>query len=391
MNKYFLGVKLNMQKTEEKESFLESEEDEHTFETFKKDIEENNSFGTVRGYETMFKLFDNFCISKYQKGMHQVILEIQGNPDKRVWGVLKNWIQYEKQNNLGVPTIRTRLSLLNNYLYWMGIKLDKRDIKNQLKIKKGDVDKKYALQLEDIQKILTVASYDKKVLYLCQLSSLTRIGELLQLRKKDLDLSTDRITVNLRASITKKGKERTTFFSKEASILLRAKLKKIKDNDLIWPHNVKILSNAGAMEQDILSQYLSKIGLDMKYETSKYLKISTHSFRAYGITKVKRIDPALAYFLAGQDSKVYMSQYDRLKDDPKELYEAYLKIEPYLLVLHPKVDESEQLKEIKKELEELKNAALHTNQIELPEGNDVDNNKIVDIFNKLLDERFNKK
>jgi len=72
MNKYFLGVKLNMQKTEEKESFLESDEEEHTFETFKLSIEDNNSFGTVRGYETMFKLFDNFCISKYQKGIQIV-------------------------------------------------------------------------------------------------------------------------------------------------------------------------------------------------------------------------------------------------------------------------------------------------------------------------------
>jgi len=342
-----------MLKTEKKESFLEDDEEEHTFETFKKDIEENNSFGTVRGYETMFKLFDNFCISKYQKGMHQVILEIQGNPDKRIWGVLRNWITYEKEQKLGIPTIRTRLSLLNNYLYWMGIKLDKRDIKIELKIKKGDIDKKYALKLEDIQKILTVASYDKKVLYLCQISSLTRIGELLQLRKKDLDLSTDRITVNLRASTTKKGRERTTFFSREASVLLRVKLKKLNDNDLIWQHNVKILSNAGAMEQDILSQYLKKIGLDMRYETSKYLKISTHSFRAYGITKVKRIDPALAYFLAGQESKVYMAQYDRLKDDPKELYEAYLKIEPYLMVINPKHDESEEIKKIKSKFNKL--------------------------------------
>ena len=368
-------------------SYLEIE---HTFEGFVNKREKKNSVGTVRGFETMFKLFDNFCLSEYQKGMHQVISDIQANPGKRVWKVLQDWIDHQQDSGLGLSTIKTRFSLLNKYLFWMGIKIDKRDVEENLDFPHREIDKKYALQLEDIQKILTVASYDKKVLYLCQLSSLTRIGELLQLRKKDLDLSTDRITVNLRASTTKKGRERTTFFSKEASVLLRVKLKKIKDNDLIWPHDVKILSNAGAMEQDILSKYLTKIGLDMRYETSKYLKISTHSFRAYGITKVKRIDPALAYFLAGQESKVYMAQYDRLKDDPKELYEAYLKIEPHLMVLNPKVDESEQLKEIKKELEELKEAALHTKVIEVPTGNDVESNKIVDIFNKLLDERFNK-
>jgi len=332
-------------------SYLEIE---HTFEGFVKKREKKNSFGTVRGFKTMFKLFDNFCLSTYQKGMHQVISDIQANPDKRVWKVLQDWIDHQQDNGLGNSTIKTRFSLLNKYLFWMKIKIDKRDVENELTFPPTIQDKKYALKLEDIQKILTVASYDKKVLYLCQISSLTRIGELLQLRKKDLDLSTDRITVNLRARTTKKGKERTTFFSREASVLLRVKLKKMDDNDMIWPHTVKILSNAGTMEQDILSQYLKKIGLDMRYETSKYLKISTHSFRAYGITKVKRIDPALAYFLAGQDSKVYMSQYDRLKDDPKELYEAYLKIEPHLMILNPKQDESKEIKEIKKVLDETK-------------------------------------
>jgi len=328
-------------------SYLEVE---HTFEGFVKKREKKNSFGTVRGFKTMFKLFDNFCLSTYQKGMHQVISDIQANPDKRVWTVLQDWIDHQQDDGLGNSTIKTRFSLLNKYLFWMGIKIDKRDVENELTFPPTVQDKKYALKLEDIQKILTVASYDKKILYLCQISSLTRIGELLQLRKKDLDLSTDRITVNLRARTTKKGKERTTFFSKEASVLLRVKLKKIDDDDLVWPHDVKILSNAGTMEQDILVDYLAKVGLDAKYESTGYSKISTHSFRAYGITKVKRIDPALAYFLAGQDSKVYMSQYDRLKDDPKELYEAYLKIEPHLMVLHPKADESEEIKELKEKI-----------------------------------------
>jgi len=332
-------------------SYLEIE---HTFEGFVKKREKKNAAGTVRGFTTMFKLFDNFCISQYQKGMHQVISDIQASPDKRVWKVLQDWIDFQQEEGLGSSTIHTRFSLLNKYLFWMGIKLDMRDVEQNLEFPAKEIDKKYALKLEDIQKILTVASYDKKVLYLCQISSLTRIGELLQLRKKDLDLSTDRITVNLRARTTKKGKERTTFFSREASQLLRVKLKKMDNDDLVWPHDVKILSNAGTMEQDILSQYLTKIGLDMRYETSKYLKISTHSFRAYGITKVKRIDPALAYFLAGQDSKVYMSQYDRLKDDPEELYEAYLKIEPYLMVINPKHDESKEINELKKEMQELR-------------------------------------
>jgi len=335
-------------------SYLEESEDEKTFEGFVKEKKEKNAIGTIRGFETMFKLFDNFCLSEYQKGMHQIITDIKANPEKRVWSVLKKWIKYQKENGLGSNTIHTRFSLFKKYLSWMDIKLDPNDIENKLTLPTIDKDKKYALKLDDIHKIFAVASYDKKVLYLCQISSLARIGELCLLRKRDLDLSTERITVTIRAKTTKKKTERTTFFSKEASSLIRAKIKNLSDDDLIFPHSVKLLSNAGTMEQQTLGEYLVKVGLDMKYETSGRFKISTHSFRAYGITKLKRVDPALAYFLAGHKDKVYMEFYDRLKDDPEELYKAYVQAEPHLLVLHPKTDDSDEIKKLKEEMQELK-------------------------------------
>ncbi len=50
--------------------------------------------------------------------------------------------------------------------------------------------------------------------------------------------------------------------------------------------------------------------------------INTHSFRAYGITKLSRHDPNFAKKLAGQ--KGYLDQYDRMSDDEKlELYQKY--------------------------------------------------------------------
>ena len=41
-----------------------------------------------------------------------------------------------------------------------------------------------------------------------------------------------------------------------------------------------------------------------------------------------------------------MSLY-RLKDDPEELYNAYLEIEPELMIITPKIDESKQIQELK--------------------------------------------
>ncbi|MBT7824367.1 MAG: hypothetical protein HN605_04150, partial [Thaumarchaeota archaeon] len=116
-------------------------------------------------------------------------------------------------------------------------------------------------------------------------------------------------------------KARTTFFSKEASALLRPKLKTLSDNDLVFGSNDNVLlaeQNSG----QILRRCIIKLGLDMKTSRTELNLINTHAFRAYGITKLSRHDPNFARRLAGQ--KGYLDQYDRLSDDEKlALYQKY--------------------------------------------------------------------
>ena len=70
------------------------------------------------------------------------------------------------------------------------------------------------------------------------------------------------------------------------------------------------------------------MGIRDKYETTGRNVITTHSFRAYFITKVNRQDPNLAKYFAGQ--KGYLQQYDRLTDAEK--LALYMGFEPSLLV-----------------------------------------------------------
>ena len=143
-----------------------------------------------------------------------------------------------------------------------------------------------------------------------------RIGEITQLRKKHLISNKQNIIVKIPATIVKLKKARTTFFSKEASRLLRPLLREIDDEDLVF--GVK----ANTSVAQVLRRILIKTGFDMKYESSGDYMINTHSFRAYGITKISRHDPNLAKKLAGQ--KGYLDQYDRIDDDEKlELYQKY--------------------------------------------------------------------
>ena len=134
-------------------------------------------------------------------------------------------------------------------------------------------------------------------------------------------LDKQNIVVKIPSEIAKFQKARTTFFSKEASALLRPRLKTLSDNDLVFGSNDDALlaeQNSG----QILRRCLIKLGLDMKTSRTELNLINTHSFRAYGITKLSRHDPNFARRLAGQ--KGYLDQYDRLSDDEKlALYQKY--------------------------------------------------------------------
>jgi hypothetical protein len=103
--------------------------------------------------------------------------------------------------------------------------------------------------------------------------------------------------------------------------MLRPKLRKLNDEDLVFASNENSRYAEINAEQK-LRRAIVKVGLDMRYESTNRYYINTHSFRAYGITKISRHDPNFAKKIAGQ--KGYLDQYDRITDEEKlELYQKY--------------------------------------------------------------------
>ena len=84
-----------------------------------------------------------------------------------------------------------------------------------------------------MQTIFKSSTYNNKVQFMCQMSGLMRVGEIVQLRKRDLVLTHENIIVKIPPQITKGQKARTTFFSKEASKLLRPRLRPLEDKELV--------------------------------------------------------------------------------------------------------------------------------------------------------------
>ncbi|MCH8915666.1 MAG: tyrosine-type recombinase/integrase [Thaumarchaeota archaeon] len=285
---------------------------------------------TQRGYEIGLNNFDNFCMEKYGKADY--ISELKECNDEQLYDCLQAYINWN--NSLAPRTVKNYFSKVKKYLHYRGIKLDPQDIKEELDFPILIKDELYPLSLEDIQAIFKAIPYNHKVALMCELSGLMRIGETVQLRKRHMITTGQNIIVKIPATIAKFKTGRTTYFSKEASKLLRPILKRIEDEDLVFGTSEN-KTYAELNSEQTLRRTLRKIGLDMKYESTNRFMINTHSFRAYGITKISRHDPNFAKKLAGQ--KGYLLEYDRMT--PEEKLELYQKLEIDLII-----DDTEKLK-----------------------------------------------
>ena len=136
---------------------------------------------------------------------------------------------------------------------------------------------------------------------------------------------------------------RTTFFSAEAAKMVIPRLKKIGDSDLVFGTNNNAKSSACG-EAKYLAKLQKKMGISDKYETTGRNVITTHSLRAFFITKISREDPNLAKYFSGQ--KGYLLQYDRQTDAEK--LAIYIKLEPLLLV-SDKARDKERIRKLENE------------------------------------------
>ena len=265
--------------------------------------------------------------------------------DEQVYDYLQARINAMQVRKMTPISIDTYFSHIKQYLHYRGIRLHQTDIKQCLNFPKKQVEEMRPLELDTFQKILKACSAKREMLYLAQSSSGMRIGEMMRLRKKDIHTDMARLMVKIPAAFTKTGVARTTFFSAEAANTVSPRLKKIGDSDLVFGTSDNVIGNTGR-EARYISELQKKMGISDKYETNGRNVITTHSFRAYFITKVSREDPNLAKYFSGQ--KGYLLQYDRQTDAEK--LAIYIKLEPLLLV-SDKARDKERIRNLESENE----------------------------------------
>lgn len=142
----------------------------------------NMSQSSIESINQSINNFENFCMEKYGKA--DIIADLKKVSDEEIFDILQNWINWNGSKSPG--TVQVYFSRLRKYLHYMGVKLNDQDVKAELDFKHKVDEELYGLQLGDIQKILREMRYKYKVQYMCQLTGLMRIGEIVQLRKKHL-------------------------------------------------------------------------------------------------------------------------------------------------------------------------------------------------------------
>jgi len=345
-------------------SFLSKKQSERTYEEKLATI----PAATRRNKMYAVKVFTDFVEENYDhRTVEEVIEELkllkntqeQETYDAALYGMLQDWVNWNEKRGIGNYTIKVLFSNLRKYLFHVGIKTHDQDIKENLRFGKKSKEERYPLSKEEFTQIINGFARNPRLqaLFLAMGSSGMRIGEALNLKKKDVDITKERIKVTI-TSDTKTRMGRTTYLSKETQKFLDSILRKLDGEDYIFSRK-----NTKLQERSVnasLGRLLDAIGFVERYESNGYRKITSHSFRSYFFTKAARKHGEnYAHRMVGHGG--YLIQYDRMTEEEK--LKMYIELEPDLVVFEQTKNEleierlkqdNESIQQLREEVRELR-------------------------------------
>ena len=243
-----------------------------------------------------------------------------------IYDFLQDWIIWNNKRGMAASSVVSYFNALRSYLWYLGIRLDGRDVRQNLIFPQVLHETQIPATADLIRKILCISRREFKFQLLALLSSGMRVSELGQINTAHLNFAATypNIMVYLPAEITKTGCSRITFFSKQVSDMIRYRIDKSHNADSLFcgTRNLEQSRNlilkrfaAARKKADIMDKY-------GHCKANRY-KIHLHSLRSYFITKLNRVHFGLGHILAGHS--FYMKEYNLYTVD--ELHCMYKKCE----------------------------------------------------------------
>lgn len=292
----------------------------------------SKSQSTVHNCKASLKSFDRFVFAKFGKNStERVISDIKKFPKYRqeqaIIDLLQEFVNWKNQESMA-STSRLYYRVVTEYFAYHGVKIHPQDLRRGVRLPKDPRNLKHAITVPEIKKIVDFSKPKRKALYTTLLSSGMRIGEVVGIRKRDLDTSQERICITIPAKLTKKKVQRQTFVSKEAETYLLPIIRRLHPDDLVFGSNDDTYRSV-ENEELIFWKLRKQIGLDERYDNSRMYKINIHSFRSFCETRASNIHGVeYAHALIGHSG--YLEQYYRIT--PEERIEKYLQLEPHLII-----------------------------------------------------------
>ena len=291
------------------------------------------SIRTRQNIEASKNSFDRFCQSYYDgRTIDDIFRELGTLKGKEqteaIRDTLQNWIDWQYQNGSLTSSVKQYVSKIARVFSHNNLKIHLTDFDEPLEYMPTVKEELHELTLDEIQKIFAVALPRRTGFYLALISTGARPGELLQVRKKDIDTSQKRIKIRIEAENVKTRSGRSIWLTREASRLLMVRLKDLKDNDLVWATNENP-AYAEKTEATMFNKYTSEAGFNQKYRSNGFRMITLYSFRSFFFGRASDVHrEGYAHRMTGHGG--YLPQYDRMSDEKR--LDWFLKLEPELTI-----------------------------------------------------------
>ncbi len=357
-------------------SYIDDKIDKDVF--FDRIFRKSKSETSRRNGEIALRNLEVFCEFQYHKDMDIVIDDLIAlSKPKKTFAFFQKFVDFlatdhpevfwnpSSSNSKAKPcmakmpaSIRGYVSKARKYAKMRGLNIDLEDFTDNVVLPtiEEELDPE-PFTHDEIRLVCNNAPPRKKLLYMTMKDSGARDGELVQVRKRDIDFSKEPVEIHLTAKVAKGRKARIIYVTRETAPDLENHVKSMKELDLVFGTNE---SPKQSVENEVsyfrdLREKLAEINPVFKerYEHNNRFKKNIHSLRAFTSTQADEVHGEnYAHGLIGH--KKYLSQYIR---DQKKNPEKYKKLEPKLMIYEKiTLEGNEELEE--KLIQQRKNNAI---------------------------------
>jgi len=310
----------------------------------------SHSFDTKNAYRTALKKFTEFLRTRHNYSLEQLLSQIfRKSLDPldvldEYYTFLSNYQTRTKRNGYSSEAINSYIRIAKDFLNHQGCKIYNEDMKMKFRLPKRTSAYQKGLTREAINRVIRFANPKLSTIILIACSSGMRIGEIIQLKLSDVDLSTTPVTITIRAETTKTRETRLTHISSEATNSLKDYLAKYgPQNEFLFLREHE-LKNPEVSDEEKYSKYVMATKHNLESQLERCIKkipelnaknenqnywIHFHAFRAWFKTQVTDAHQSdFAEALMGHKSLklIYYRQNDKARSETYQNIEHSLTI-----------------------------------------------------------------